>query len=123
MYGGMRSSKLGSTELFLLSTGKTCPLQEGPARIQHTLDQQEDGQLIACGGQRAERSCHQFVPSLPYGTWIMSATLRSKRSSHTSLVSGGKVVLFGGWDGGRSRLNTVEVVRGGQSFNLQQITR
>ena len=123
MTGGSNGGNLASTELFLPSTGKTCPLQDGPARAKYTLDQLEDGQLIACGGSGDEKSCHQFVPSLPYGTWIMSATLRGPRYSHTSLVSGGKLALFGGKDGLGSNLDTVEVVRAGQSFNLQEITR
>ena len=108
----------GTTELFLPSTGKTCSLQEGTTRAQHTLDQLGDG-LLSCGGYGAEKMCHQFVPSLPYGTWTISATLRNNRRFHTSLVTGGKVLLLGG--NGHSDTNA-EVVGDDKSFNLQQGT-
>ena len=85
----------------------------------HTLDQLGGGTLMACGGERHEKTCHQFVPSLPYGTWTMSATLRIGRKKHTSFVSGGQVLLLGG----EVSSTTTEVVGGGQSFNLQQYTR
>ena len=113
------SRSLASTELFLPSTGKTCSLQDGTARSGHTLDQLDDGTLLACGGDGgANKFCHQFVPSPPYGTWTMFATLRYSRRYHTSLVLGGKVLLLGG-DGSPS---TSEVVGGDQSFNLQKGT-
>ena len=108
----------GTTELFLPSTGKTCSLQEGTTRAQHTLDQLGDG-LLSCGGYGAEKMCHQFVPSLPYGTWTISATLRNNRRFHTSLVTGGKVLLLGG----HGSETTAEVVGSDQGFNLQQRTR
>ena len=104
--------------MFLPSTGKTCSLQEGTVRYGHTLDQLDDGKLLACGGWGAELMCHQFVPSLPYGTWTISATLRNSRYYHTSLVTGGEVLLLGG----QGSYNTAEVVGSDQSFNLQQGT-
>ena len=126
MTGGLNTNSnndidyLASTELFLPSTGKTCPLQEGIVRTGHTLDQLEDGKLLACGGGGGvEKMCHQFVPSLPYGTWTMSATLRNRRYRHTSLVTGGEVLLLGG----SVSMTTAEVVGSDQSFNLQQRTR
>ena len=106
--------------MFLPSTGKTCSLQEGTARNAHTLDQLDDGKLLACGGSGADKMCHQFVPSLPYGTWTRYAGLREERTEHTSFVSGGKVLLLGGE--GISG-TTAEVVGSDQSFNLQQRTR
>ena len=124
MSGGYnRAAHTASTELFLPSTGKTCSLAEGPrARDAHTLNQLGDG-LIACGGAPDNgKMCHQFVPSLPYGKWAMSATLRKLRTYHTSVVLGGKLLLLGGLGWGD---NTAEVVGGDQSegFNLQQNTR
>ena len=117
MSGGYKAGNQASTELFLPSTGKSCPLQEGTARCCHTLDQLEDGSLLACGGYGdAEKICRQFVPSLPYGTWTMAATLRNKRGFPVSLVTGREVLLLGGYYSSR----TTEVVGGDQSFNLQQ---
>ena len=117
--GGYNGSSIASTELFLPSTGKTCPLQEGIARYGHTLDQLGDGTLLACGGYGgADKMCHQFVPSLPYGTWTMSATLRNSRWYHTSFSTGGKVLLLGG----SGSYTTAEVVGSDKSFNLQQET-
>ena len=48
----------------------------------------------------------------------MSATLRNSRYYHTSLVTGGKVLLLGGY----GRETTAEVVGSDQGFNLQQKT-
>ena len=107
----------GTTELFLPSTGKTCSLQEGTARSAHTLDQLGDG-LLACGGYGADYMCHQFVPSLPYGTWTRYAGMREERTEHTSFVSGGKVLLLGG-DGTQK---SAEVVTDDKKFYLQQWT-
>ena len=113
-----------STELFLPSTGKTCLLQDGTSRFAHTLDQLEDGTLLACGGhcickkdRPASRSCDKCVPSPPYGQWVMSTGLWTGRAGHTSAVLGGKVVLFGG----TPNSDTAEVVGGYQSetFKLQ----
>ena len=115
----MTGGSLASTELFLPSTGKTCSLQEGIARSDHTLDQLGDGRLLACGGYGgAEKMCHQFVPSLPYGTWTVSATLRNLRYYHTSFSTGGKVLLLGGSESETA----AEVVGSDKSFNLQQGT-
>ena len=122
MSGGINSGReLSSTELFLPSTGKSCSLQYGTARERHTLDQLDDGTLLACGGtddRTKYKYCHQFVPSPPYGTWTMFARLRYSRYDHTSLVSGGKVLLLGGG----ITYDSTEVVGGDQSFNLQQST-
>ena len=100
--------------------------KEGPTRNLHTLDQLGDGTLIACGGYGAEKMCHHFVPSLPYGTWTMSATMRYARKYLTSAVLGGKMLLLGGivynGNGTVVWLDSTEEVGGDLSFNLQQKT-
>merc|ERR1712142_657537 len=67
-YGG--SSYLTTTELFNPSTGKTCSIKDLPvARHYHTLDQLEDGSLVACGGYGDSsnyKSCVRFEGSAPH---------------------------------------------------------
>ena len=118
---GADGDRLDTTEMFLPSTGKTCTLQRMPkARHGHTLDQLDDGKLLACGGLATSKTCHQFTPSLPHGTWsLYTSSLVHSRAMHTSLLTEGKLLLLGGDES----KNTTEVVGEGESYNLQTMSK
>ena len=111
-----------STELFDPSTGKTCTLKQLPgARWFYSLDQLEDGSLVACGGAESSsnyKSCVRFEGSAPHGAWTNYSTLVQDRYYHTSFVSQGKILLMGG----EFNKKTTEIVGEGETYNLQQDT-
>ena len=113
---------LTTTELFNPSTGKSCSIKDLPMnRIHHTLDQLEDGSLVACGGgtsSNTRKTCVRFGGSAPHGEWTDYSTLVYNRYGHTSFVSQGKILLMGG-EGSRK---TTELVGEGEKYNLQQNT-
>ena len=114
-----------STELFLPSTGKSCSLKSLPlVNYQPTLDPFDDG-LITCGGTNSQYQmlCHKFTPSLPYGTWSIFTTMIHKRRLHTSLSTGGRLLLVGGYysaSGYGGGLSNAELLGGSTiAFNLK----
>jgi len=121
--GGFYGGTLVTTELFIPSTGKTCSIKDLPVgRYYHTLDQLEDGSLVACGGQgdsSTQKSCLRFEGSAPHGEWTDYSTLVYDRYTHTSFAYQGKILMMGG-SGSRK---TTELVREGEKYNLQQDTR
>jgi len=121
--GFNRGNSLVTTELFNPLTGKTCSIKDLPVgRYYHTLDQLEDGSLVACGGQgdsiSTYKTCVRFEGSAPLGEWTDYSTLVYMRYYHTSFVYQGKILLMGG--GGSYK--TTELVGEGEKYNLQQDT-
>jgi len=118
--GGYNSGGITSTEVFLPSSsggGSTCSLQSMPSpRAGHTLDQLEDGSVLACGGWDGSsyKTCDKFDGT----SWSQNSTLQYRRSDHTSLAGQHGLLLMGG--GGSPA--TTELVGGGEQYNLQQRT-
>jgi len=109
-----------STEVFLPSSsgaGSTCSLQSMPSpRRGHTLDQLDDGTVLACGGfgTNTQNTCDKFDGT----SWSQNSTLQYSRYSHTSLVGQHGLLLMGG----SLSPATTELVGGGEQYNLQQYT-
>ena len=110
-----------STEVFFPPTssgsGSTCSLQSMPSTRQgHTLDQLDDGTVLACGGEGDDKTCDKFDGT----SWSQHSTLQYRRYEHSSLAGQHGLLLMGG----EHSRTTTELVGGGQQFkyNLQQDT-
>jgi len=118
--GGYNSGGITSTEVFLPSSsggGSTCSLQSMPStRAGHTLDQLEDGSVLACGGRDGSsyKTCDKFDGT----SWSQNSTLQYGRQYHTSLAGQHGLLLMGGVGSPA----TTELVGGGEQYNLQQDT-
>ena len=118
--GGYNGGAVASTEVFLPSSsgsGSTCSLQSMPSpRYGHTLDQLDDGSVLACGGMISDtqKTCDKFDGT----SWSQHSTLQYGRWSHTSLAGQHGLLLMGGY----YSKATTELVGGDQQYNLQQDT-
>ena len=91
-------------------------------RYGHTLDQLEDGTLVACGNDRndgTEMTCDKIDPSSSNPTWTHFSTLKERRDDHASFVSQGELLLLGG-DYSKGTTELVRESGGIKHFNLNQ---
>ena len=89
---------LNSTELFLPSSGISCPLPPLPeTRDYHTVDDN-----ILCGGETTKDSCVKWNSDT--GSWEDLLTLSEIRTKHVSwtLGHGMGTYLMGGWSKSKS---------------------
>ena len=111
---------MASTEVYFPTPGSgyTCSLPSMPtARYGHTLDQLDDGSVLACGGSGDDKkTCDKF--NRTSRTWTRHSTLQYGRRYHTSLPGHQDVLLMGG----KYSRATTELVEGGEQYNLQQDT-
>merc|ERR1719312_1890983 len=119
--GGWNGKSVSSTDVFFPSSsgaGYTCSLQSMPSpRSGHTLDQLDDGTVLACGGSSSadtRKTCDRFDGT----SWSQHSTLQYNRAYHTSLPGQHGLLLMGG-DYSRA---TTELVGGDEQYNLQQNT-
>merc|ERR1719312_728270 len=119
--GGWNGKSISSTDVFFPSSsgaGYTCSLQSMPSpRYGHTLDQLDDGTVLACGGDGGAntlKTCDKFDGT----SWSQHSTLQYRRRRHTSLAGQHGLLLMGGTHSPA----TTELVGGDQQYNLQQDT-
>jgi len=110
---------MATTEIYFPTTGSgyVCSLQNmTTARKGHTLDQLEDGTVLACGGYYEGLStCDKFDGT----SWSHYSTLLYPRAHHTSLLGHHDLLLMGG---AYRRETSTELVEGGEQYNLQKDT-
>merc|ERR1719206_1314750 len=115
---------LSTSEVFIPTTGKTCSFTEMPVgRYGHTLDQLEDGTLVACGNDISwdgtGRTCDKIDPSASNRSWTHFSTLKEHRGYHGSFVSQGGLLLLGG-SYSKRKTELVRETGGREHFNLNQ---
>jgi len=113
--GYIHGGAIASTEVYFPTPGSgyTCSLQSLPsARYGHTLDQLDDGTVVACGGSPDNlKTCDKFDGT----SWTQHSTLLYERMYHTSLPGKHDLLLMGGDYSGA----TTELIEGGEQSNLQ----